>query len=315
MVTLDCFTPFRSTLQCSWHSTDVFYMSRWIKRGRWTKSRGFHLGSCLSVRLLWGLLHSSQPVDSWGQTCTWDSNLSLGTNLTLTVIHWGNREQTSWLPWQPGSRDLSRDKNGVINDSRLFKKHWFSLQGLIFWSKEICYERKEIKKQAGCCFSGRGDTATGTILPESSEYVHPHPVMRLYKDHRKGPNPSITSHRWLRLKTENCLREKGRKNLSFFWPCCMVYRISVPRLGIEPGPCQWKYWILTTGPQGNARIYLNRSALSVLVLWDRVFKMGQRTSGSSGSILYYLLFGGCFLAPFPLKRASTFTITARNIPQ
>ena len=47
----------------------------------------------------------------------------------------------------------------------------------------------------------------------------------------------------------------------------------------------------------------------------RVFKMRQRTSGGSGSILYYLLFGGCFLAPFPLKRASTFTITARNIPQ
>lgn len=32
----------------------------------------------------------------------------------------------------------------------------------------------------------------------------------------------------------------------FTWPCCVACSISVPRSGIEPGPWQWKLWVLTT---------------------------------------------------------------------
>ena len=38
----------------------------------------------------------------------------------------------------------------------------------------------------------------------------------------------------------------------FFWPCHVVFGILVPRPGIEPGPQQWKYGVLTTGPPGNS---------------------------------------------------------------
>ena len=39
----------------------------------------------------------------------------------------------------------------------------------------------------------------------------------------------------------------------FFWPCQADCRISVPWLGIEPGPQQWKPRILTTRPPGNSQ--------------------------------------------------------------
>ena len=35
---------------------------------------------------------------------------------------------------------------------------------------------------------------------------------------------------------------------------CTVCRILVPRPGIEPGPQQWKHWVLTTGKPGNSLI-------------------------------------------------------------
>ena len=45
---------------------------------------------------------------------------------------------------------------------------------------------------------------------------------------------------------------------SFFcvWPCCMACGIIVLQPGIEPGPRQWKQWVLTTGPPGNSPLSL-----------------------------------------------------------
>ena len=40
--------------------------------------------------------------------------------------------------------------------------------------------------------------------------------------------------------------------LFFFWPCCMVCGILVPQPATEPGPQQWKCWVLTTGLPGNS---------------------------------------------------------------
>ena len=45
----------------------------------------------------------------------------------------------------------------------------------------------------------------------------------------------------------------------FFQPCCTASRIFVPQPGIEPGPCEWKHQVLTTGPPGNSpvRVFWN----------------------------------------------------------
>ena len=40
--------------------------------------------------------------------------------------------------------------------------------------------------------------------------------------------------------------------LFVFWPDCVAFRILVLQPGIEPGPWQWKCWVLTTGPPGNS---------------------------------------------------------------
>ena len=37
-----------------------------------------------------------------------------------------------------------------------------------------------------------------------------------------------------------------------FWLHHVAYRIVVPQPGIQPGPQQWKCWVLTTGPLGNS---------------------------------------------------------------
>ena len=39
-----------------------------------------------------------------------------------------------------------------------------------------------------------------------------------------------------------------------FWPCQTVCRILGPQPGIEPGPLQWKRWVLTMGPPGSSHI-------------------------------------------------------------
>ena len=38
----------------------------------------------------------------------------------------------------------------------------------------------------------------------------------------------------------------------FFWPHCTVCGILVHQPGNEPGPQQWKHWVLTTGLPGNS---------------------------------------------------------------
>ena len=57
----------------------------------------------------------------------------------------------------------------------------------------------------------------------------------------------------------------------FFWPCHVVCGILVPWPGIEPGPQQWKHWVLTTGPPGNSpnRPFLKRKNVYNILGWDK----------------------------------------------
>ena len=43
----------------------------------------------------------------------------------------------------------------------------------------------------------------------------------------------------------------------FFLPRCMACKILVPWPGIEPGPWQWKCWVLITRPSGNFQDIFN----------------------------------------------------------
>ena len=55
---------------------------------------------------------------------------------------------------------------------------------------------------------------------------------------------------------------RGSWSLFLFWLHHSAYRILVPWPGIEPGPWQWKHWVLTTG---------NSWSWSLLSLWSYAF--------------------------------------------
>lgn len=80
---------------------------------------------------------------------------------------------------------------------------------------------------------------------------------------------------------------------SFFLPWPHTHWLdvgSLTRPGIEPGPPQWKYWVLTTSPPGNSHIYphsLYARKLRIQVL--RSVSVPQEAMRRAGNIIYVLL--------------------------
>ena len=51
-----------------------------------------------------------------------------------------------------------------------------------------------------------------------------------------------------------------------FWPYHIAFGILVPWPGIEPGPCQWKSWVLVPGPLGNSFFSFSFSSIYLFFL-------------------------------------------------
>ena len=92
----------------------------------------------------------------------------------------------------------------------------------------------------------------------------------------------------------------------FFQPCCTASRILVPQPGIEPGPCEWKHQILTTGPPGNSpvrvfwnevNIWIRRPSKLPSCMWVGLFQSVEGLNASHLTVfeLVHYFFPACRL--------------------